>query len=212
MARNKVLYTQTDTLTNITTTTDGAAIPAGALGMQTAINVFTYTNVTPTAKTFNNDTDVSVLNNTITITAHGYVTGLLVRLTTTGTLPGGLALATDYFVIVINASTIKLASSLALALAGTAVTITTTGSAGGVGTVTATAIAATMTAYGSNDDLGVVPTHWASTTTVAMSGAVGVETTSSIAGSANTNWIKFSVVSTAGMVTCVNRICLKGLD
>jgi hypothetical protein len=57
-----------------------------------------------------------------------------VAATTTGTLPGGLS-ATNYFVISVDASTIKLASSLANAAAGTAVDIT---SAAGGGTHTLT--------------------------------------------------------------------------
>ncbi len=56
-------------------------------------------------------------------------TGLKVRLTTTGTLPAGLALATDYFAIeTATAGVIKLASSLVNAKAGTAIDITNTGS------------------------------------------------------------------------------------
>src|SRR5260221_1979544 len=60
--------------------------------------------------------------NTITITAHGYTTGLKVALTGTN-LPTGLS-ATNYWVIRVDADTIKLASSLANAVAGTAVHIT----------------------------------------------------------------------------------------
>ena len=56
-----------------------------------------------------------------------WITGMLVRATTTGGLPAGLALATDYWVIRISATTIKLASSLANAVAGTAIDITTQG-------------------------------------------------------------------------------------
>src|SRR5260221_14309826 len=63
--------------------------------------------------------------NTITITAHGYTTGLKVALTGTN-LPTGLS-ATNYWVIRVDADTIKLASSLANAVAGTAVHITVQG-------------------------------------------------------------------------------------
>jgi hypothetical protein len=51
-----------------------------------------------------------------------------IRLTTTGTLPAGLALATDYYVIKTGDFTCKLASSYANAMAGTAIDITDTGS------------------------------------------------------------------------------------
>ena len=61
-------------------------------------------------------------------------TGTLVRFTTTTTLPAGLSLATDYYLIYQSATTFKIASSLANALAGTAINITDTGT--GVHTVT----------------------------------------------------------------------------
>lgn len=80
------------------------------------------------------DADVSVANDTITEVGHEHTTGDRVQLTSTGTLPAGLALATDYWVIVINADTIKLAASHANAYTGTEVTIT---AAAGGGTHTA---------------------------------------------------------------------------
>lgn len=86
-------------------------------------------------------TEVSTANDTVTIPSHGYSEGLLVRLTTTGTLPAGLSLATDYFIIPVDADTVSFASSLANAQAGTAVDITNEGSSAGVNTVTATALA-----------------------------------------------------------------------
>lgn len=49
------------------------------------------------------------------------------RLTTDNTLPAGLAVATDYWVIRLTATTYKLASSYANAIAGTVVDITDTG-------------------------------------------------------------------------------------
>lgn len=55
------------------------------------------------------------------------LTGTRVRLTTTTTLPAGLALATDYYVIKVTDSTFKLATTFANAVAGTAINITDTG-------------------------------------------------------------------------------------
>ena len=55
------------------------------------------------------------------------LTGTRVRLTTTTTLPAGLALATDYYVIKVTDSTFKLATSYANAIAGTAINITDAG-------------------------------------------------------------------------------------
>lgn len=50
-----------------------------------------------------------------------------VQLTTTTTLPAGLSLATDYFVIKVTDTTCKLATSYANAVAGTAINITDAG-------------------------------------------------------------------------------------
>lgn len=59
---------------------------------------------------------------------HGQVTGDgPVQVTTTTTLPAGLTAATNYWLIVVDASNVKLATSRANALAGTAVDITTAG-------------------------------------------------------------------------------------
>lgn len=57
-----------------------------------------------------------------------------VQFTTTGTLPTGLSLATDYYVIKITDTTISVATSYANAVAGTAVSITT-GTGSGVHTL-----------------------------------------------------------------------------
>lgn len=83
-----------------------------------------YSDGTPGAKTFV-AANVTPAADTITITAHGFLTGLKVALTGTN-LPGGLS-ATNYWVIVVDANTIKLATSLVNANAGTAVDITTAG-------------------------------------------------------------------------------------
>lgn len=93
---------------------------------------------TPSAKSFAT-TDVNVTNNTITEAAHGFPTGLKGQASTTDTLPAGLALTTDYFVIVVDADTYKLATSLVNALAGTAIDITDQGA--GTHTFTPTALA-----------------------------------------------------------------------
>jgi len=84
---------------------------------------------------------VDVTANTIAISTHGYITGVKGQLTTTGTLPDPLATSTDYFVIVVNANSIKLATTLAYALAGTAVNITNQGADGNTHTFTPTALA-----------------------------------------------------------------------
>jgi len=100
------------------------------------------TVATPAAKTFV-DADVTVAADTITIAAHGYATGLRVAATTGGVLPAGLS-ATNYWVIKVDADTIKLASSAANALAGTVVDIT---AAAGGGTHTLTPASITGASY-----------------------------------------------------------------
>lgn len=89
---------------------------------------------TPSAATF-----TAAVTDICTSAAHGMKTGLKVRVSSTTTLPAGLAAATDYFVIYLSANTFSLASSLADAQAGTALDITDTGT--GTHTVTPTALA-----------------------------------------------------------------------
>ncbi len=72
-------------------------------------------------------TDVDATANTFTLATHGLRTGQLCRVTTSNALPAGLAINTDYWVIKVDANTIKVAASYADAIAGTAVDITTTG-------------------------------------------------------------------------------------
>ena len=63
-----------------------------------------------------------------TMAGHGYTTGNgPVQATTTTTLPAGLALTTNYWIIRLSSSTFSLATTLALAQAGTAVDVTDTG-------------------------------------------------------------------------------------
>lgn len=54
----------------------------------------------------------------ITLTAHGFTTGLKGQVTSSDTLPTGISAATDYFVHVITANTIYLYDTYANAIAG----------------------------------------------------------------------------------------------
>lgn len=93
-----------------------------------------YTDATPALKTFV-DADIDVVGNTITKAAHGFPTGLKVALSNAGgALPAGTS-ATNYWLIAVDATTLKLATSLINALAGTPVDIT---AAAGGGTHTLT--------------------------------------------------------------------------
>ena len=81
------------------------------------------------------DGDVTVGTDSINETAHGLFTGKVVQLTSSGTLPAGLALATDYYVIRVDADNFKLAASAKDAENGNAVDITAA-AGGGTHTVT----------------------------------------------------------------------------
>jgi len=65
--------------------------------------------------------------NTLTITAHGFFTGQSMTLTTSGGLPSPLAISTTYYVIVVDANTISLATTLQRAQVSTAIDIATSG-------------------------------------------------------------------------------------
>lgn len=93
--------------------------------------------------------DVSVAANTITEAAHGLLTGGIVVLSTTGTLPAPLAITTNYYVIVVDANTYKLASTSANCAANTAIDITDTGSGGATHTTSWTESTITDDASGS---------------------------------------------------------------
>lgn len=72
--------------------------------------------------------DVNTGTDTITETGHNYYTGLVGQLTTSGTLPTGLSLATDYYIIKLTANTYQFATSKENADAGTQINITGAGS------------------------------------------------------------------------------------
>ncbi len=149
--------------TNLVTTNTSAAFSvAGAksVSVQYAVDVNT-----PAAKTCP-EASVDVTANTFTIAAHGFTTGLKVGATSDATLPSPLT-ATDYFVIVVDATTIKLATTLVLAQAGTAIDILDDGSAASTTTFTPTALAsASVKLQKSNDGLTWADEGTATTITV----------------------------------------------
>lgn len=87
-------------------------------------------------------TDWAFSTGLITI-AQSYTTGELVRLSTTGTLPSGLAASTNYYVILISSTTIKLATSRANAYSGIATSFADAGS----GNHTLTRLSRAITVY-----------------------------------------------------------------
>ena len=68
-----------------------------------------------------------VTNETFTEASHKYQTGDAVQISSTDTIPAGLAASTTYYVINASSSTIKLATTLANAKAGTAINLTSQG-------------------------------------------------------------------------------------
>ncbi len=130
----------------------GSAVSAAATAQPTVVTLvdvvgfYRVTTVTTTtaqattntlgqSDTFTADdtTDICTWTSTANIPSN-VLTGTRVRLTTTTTLPAGLATATDYYVIRLSDTTFSLATSYANAVAGTAINITSTGT--GTHTVT----------------------------------------------------------------------------
>lgn len=97
----------------------------------TSVTTATAQSVTNTlgqSDTFTADASTDVITFTSTASnPSNLLTGTRMRLTTTTTLPAGLATATDYYYIRVSDSTGKLATSYANAIAGTAINITDAG-------------------------------------------------------------------------------------
>lgn len=119
-----------------------ASAPATALVTTTGTAAGAQTTVGATNLTGGVTSKFNLVLDTISISSHGYYTGLVVQATTSsGSLPAGLSTSTNYFVVVIDPNTIKLATTLALALAGTPdVDITAYGTDGSTITLTPTAV------------------------------------------------------------------------
>ena len=161
------------------------------------------TDATTSADTFL-DANVTVGTDTITMTAHGLTTGAKGQLTTSGTLPAGLSLATDYFVIVTDADDIQLATSLANAQAGTQVDITAA-AGGGTHTFTPTALAGTATYQASLDG-----TNWEDLASPAANAFTGSETSLVNVTDVFYNKLRLKVAVTAGTASATARVNGKG--
>lgn len=130
----------------------GSAVSAAATAQPTVVTLidvvgfYRVTSVTTTtaqattntlgqSDTFTADdtTDICTWTSSANIPSN-ILTGTRVRLTTTTTLPAGLATATDYYVIKVSDTTFSLATSYANAVAGTEIDITSAGT--GTHTVT----------------------------------------------------------------------------
>lgn len=156
-------------------------------------------------------TEVSLADNTASIPSHGLTTGVKFTLTTTGTLPAGLATATPYYAIVVSSSLIKFASSQANALAGTAVDITDYGTSAAVHTLVIDTTIAGSVKLQKSDEPGTdeYPHVWFD---------VG-SSSQNFSGSTTLNWgitdigyraLRAVVTVTSGTVTVRVRVNAKG--
>lgn len=115
-----VVFPFTIALADLVALTSGTTlISSKRFEARAAVNVTAVTEVFAPAA-------VNTGADTITV-ARDFTTGEKVRFTTVTTLPAPLALATDYYVIRVNATTIQVALTLADAYAGTEIDLTTQG-------------------------------------------------------------------------------------
>ena len=147
--------------------------------------------------------EIDFETDTWTSVAHLLTSGLKVRLTTSSALPSGLALTTDYFVIVVSADTFRLASSLALAIAGTPVALADAGV--GNQTVTPTALAGGNIKFEqSNSSSG----PW-----VALGSATNITADADVALEKDrpaSRYVRVYLTLTAGNVSVVTTTLVKG--
>lgn len=169
----------------------------------------TFTDKTPAPSTF-----VFASGNNFTDAAHGFLTGLKVRVSNSGGgLPTGLAGATDYWVIVVDANTFALASSLAFARAGTAITISGAGT--GTQTVTPQPFAGTLVWQKADVNVPYVtetPYKWftITTPTTAASQAASAATLNYYDIQAMYSGVQALLTVTSGMLQAVVEFNAKG--
>lgn len=134
--------------------------------------------------------------------AHGLSEGMKVRLTTSDTLPAPLALSTDYFVIVVDADSFKLASTLVNAQAGTAIALVDSGV--GDQTVTPTALAggAIKLQQANNTDY---PVDLGSSTNITVDATLAFEK-----DRPTMRYIRALITLTAGHISADLQIIVKG--
>lgn len=111
---------------------------AQGVGVTPVFNSGRYALISNVTVNTGGQTFTCAVTNICTATAHGFGLGTQVTVSTTGTLPTGLAPATTYYVIPLTVNTFSLATSLVNAQAGTAITIS------GVGTPTNTITYSTL--------------------------------------------------------------------
>ncbi len=136
--------------------------------------------------------------------AHGYPTGTKGQLTTTGTLPSGLSLATDYWIIAVDADNVKFAANLADAEAGTAIDILGQGTDGAVHTFTPVALSSGQMRHMKSND-GVSWANIASPTALTADGVLTLDQSPY-----NYKYWKVGLSCSDGSVSGVCKVFVKG--
>jgi len=182
----------------------GAVYDLGSAGCD-SFSVTSSNDVdTPVNKTFT-AASIDIVTDIITITAHGFKTGLKGQVTNPGTLPTGISAATDYFVIYLTVDTIKLATTSALAVAGTAVDITNAGV--GTNTFVVTALAGGSIKL-QQTNVSSIEASWSdlgSATNITADGYVYLEKASPTA-----RYVRIYTTLTAGSITSTLYVLGKG--
>ena len=173
------------------------------------------TDSTPGNKAFTS-ANVNTGSSTITITGHGLLVGLAVQFTTSGTLPTGLAVLTTYYVIVVDANTVKLATSQANALTGTFITLS--GAGAGSSSMNPQALAGSIKFQKNNEKIENPPTGnipvWVDVLPSSQTISAGNSNKtwfSSVANFATWQSMQSVLTVTSGQATVTLRINAKGL-
>jgi hypothetical protein len=201
-----------DTSTDVAASSNSSEVQADRIEMLDVTAVVAGNN--PAVSTFV-DGDVSVANDTVTETAHGYTTGVKIALTTDGVLPTGLS-ATDYFLSVVDEDTYGFSTSQANATAGTLVDITAA-AGGGTHTVTPNTTLAGTIKLQKNNNPPHLTAEWVDLLDGEIQGAGTASNTISAAATFNWSVPHFAARSlravttiTSGTVTVDARVHGKG--
>lgn len=150
---------------------------------------------------FNSDLDLDT--DTIYLAAHAFKLGQVVRATTSGTLPTGIAVTTDYYVIVVDADHIQLATSLANAIAGTEIDFTALGD--GTQTLTPEALSGGDIQVQECMDSIVANCTWLDVASKNQTVTVDVNSTISISA-APYHWVRLEYGITKGLYVVTSAI------
>lgn len=146
-------------------------------GLETLSIHAIYTVAPVTAKSFV-AAGVDIVNNQVTSVAHGFATGRKIALTGAG-LPTGLIVG-NYWMIAVDADTLKFAASLVDANAGTAIDLTAVGT--GTSTMTPAALTSCLVKLQESNDASVPYIDISGVTqAITVTGATFLNTTSKAA-------------------------------